>query len=70
MPELFEHDLIGVLQEHYGKNFDVTTSQNEFNKLLCDDCYTEYRHTLQNMFDLKDLFEVDDLLSSINRSKL
>ena len=50
-------------------NFDVTTSQNEFNKLLCDDCYTEYRHTLQNMFDLKDLFEVDDLLSSINRSK-
>ena len=39
-----------------------TTSNNEFNKLLCDDCYTEYRHTIQNMFDLKDLFEVDDLL--------
>ena len=22
MPEEFEHELIGVLQEHYGKNFD------------------------------------------------
>ena len=52
------------------ENFDDTTSQNEFNKLLCDDCYTEYRRNIQHMFDLKDLFEVDDLLSSINRSKL
>ena len=52
------------------ENEDDTTSQNEFNKLLCDDCYTEYRHTLQNMFDLKDLFEVDDLLSKINRNEI
>ena len=22
MPEEFEHELIGVLQEHYGENFD------------------------------------------------
>ena len=51
-------------------NKDNTTSLNEFNKLLCDDCYTEYRHTLQNMFDLKDLFEVDDLLCNIKRSEI
>ena len=41
--------------------------KNEFNKLLCDDCYTEYRHTLQSMFGLKDLFEVDDLLCLIQK---
>ena len=42
-------------------------SQNEFNKLLCDDCYTEYRVTLGHMFNLKNLFEVDDLLSKLNK---
>ncbi len=47
------------------ENEDDTTSQNEFKKPLCDDCYSEYRVTLQNMFDLEDLFEVDNLLSSI-----
>lgn len=41
-------------------NSDI--SNNEFNKNLCDDCYTEYRATLQHMFKLKDLFEVNDLL--------
>ena len=34
-------------------------------KLLCDDCYTEYRRTIQHMFGLKDLFAVDDLLCNI-----
>ena len=29
MPELFEHDLIGVLQEHYGKNFDYNWDSEE-----------------------------------------
>lgn len=47
------------------KNENDTISNNEFNKLLCDDCYTNYRVTLQNMFNLKNLFEVDDLLSNI-----
>ena len=42
-----------------------TASDNEFGKLLCDDCYTEYRVTLEHMFNLKDLFRVDDLLSKI-----
>ena len=40
-------------------------TETEFNKILCDDCYTEYRVTLGHMFDLKDLYEVDDLLSNI-----
>jgi hypothetical protein len=39
-----------------------TTSSNEFNKNLCDDCYTEYRVTIQHMFGLKDLYDVDNLL--------
>ena len=39
-----------------------TTSSNEFNKNLCDDCYTEYRATIQHMFGLKDLYDVDTLL--------
>ena len=51
------------------EKFDVTASlddmKNEFNKLLCDDCYTEYRRTIQHMFGLKDLFAVDDLLCNI-----
>ena len=47
------------------ENKNDTTSQNEFNKFLCDDCYTEYRVTLEHIFNLKDLFEVDNLLSSI-----
>jgi len=51
---------MSICQECKCKSSDV--SGNEFNKNLCDDCYTEYRHTLQHMFDLKDLFEVDDLL--------
>ena len=29
MPELFEHDLIGVLQKHYGKNFDYNWDSEE-----------------------------------------
>tara|TARA_R100001082_G_scaffold32802_1_gene16963 strand:+ start:246 stop:449 length:204 start_codon:yes stop_codon:yes gene_type:complete len=29
MPEEFEHDLIGVLQEHYGKNFDYNWDSEE-----------------------------------------
>ena len=28
MPEEFEHDLIGVLQEHYGNNFDYVLCHN------------------------------------------
>lgn len=40
----------------------TTTSDNEFNKNLCDDCYTEYRATIQHMFGLKDLYDVDNLL--------
>ena len=52
------------------RNEDDTTSQNEFNKLLCDDCYTEYRINIQHMFSLKDLFEVDNLLASVNGSEL
>ena len=43
-----------------------TTSNNEFNKNLCDDCYTEYRVTLQHMFGLKDLYDVDNLLRRTN----
>ena len=39
---------------------------SEFNKYLCDDCYTEYRVELQTLFGLKDIYEVDDLLSHIN----
>ena len=39
-----------------------TTSNTEFNKNLCDDCYTEYRATIQHMFGLKDLYDVDTLL--------
>ena len=35
-----------------------TTSSTEFNKNLCDDCYTEYRATIQHMFGLKDLYDV------------
>ena len=29
MPEEFEHELIGVLQEHYGKNFDYNWDSEE-----------------------------------------
>ena len=29
MPEEFEHDLIGVLQQHYGKNFDYNWDSEE-----------------------------------------
>ena len=29
MPEEFEHDLIGVLQEHYGENFDYNWDSEE-----------------------------------------
>ena len=29
MPEEFEHDLIGVLQEHYGENFDYSWDSEE-----------------------------------------
>ena len=29
MPEEFEHELIGVLQEHYGKNFDYNRDSEE-----------------------------------------
>lgn len=51
------------------ENKDDTISMNEFGKLLCDDCYTEYRVTLEHMFNLKDLFEVNDLLSSIKGAR-
>jgi len=43
-----------------------TTSSNEFNKNLCDDCYTEYRVTIQHMFGLKDLYDVDNLLRKVS----
>tara|TARA_R100000329_G_scaffold46266_1_gene43381 strand:- start:249 stop:422 length:174 start_codon:yes stop_codon:yes gene_type:complete len=43
----------------------TTTSDNEFNKNLCDDCYTEYRATIQDMFKLKDLYDVDNLLRRV-----
>jgi len=52
------------------ENKNDTISMNEFNKLLCDDCYTEYRVTLKHMFNLKDLFEVNDLLSSIKGNRI
>ena len=42
-----------------------TTSCNEFNKNLCDDCYTEYRATIQHMFGLKDLYDVNNLLERV-----
>lgn len=29
MPEEFEHELIGVLQEHYGDNFDYNWDSEE-----------------------------------------
>ena len=44
------------------KNNNDATSCNEFNKTLCDDCYTEYRVTIQHMFGLQNLFDVDDFL--------
>lgn len=47
-------------QECKCKSSDV--SSTEFNKNLCDDCYTEYRATIQHMFGLKDLYDVDTLL--------
>jgi len=43
-----------------------TTSSNEFNKNLCDDCYTEYRVTIQHMFGLKDLYDVNNLLRRVS----
>jgi len=50
------------------ESIDVTTSlddmKNEFNKLLCDDCYTDYRRTIQHIFGLKDLFDVDDFFQT------
>ena len=48
-------------------NSDISNidMQNEFNKNLCDDCYTEYRVTLQHMFGLKDLCDVDNLLRRV-----
>ena len=48
------------------KSNNTNVSGNEFNKNLCDDCYTEYRATIQHLFDLKDLYEVDDLLNNIS----
>lgn len=45
-----------------------TTSNNEFNKNLCDDCYTEYRATIQHMFQLKDLCDVDNLLRRVTNA--
>ena len=38
--------------------------KNEFNKSLCDDCYTDYRKNIQHMFGLKDLFDVDDFFQT------
>ena len=37
-----------------------TTSSNEFNKNLCDDCYSEYRVTIQHMLltAMKDHMEI------------
>ena len=35
----------------------------EFEKVLCDDCYTTERVTVMHQHNLKDLFEVDDFLS-------
>ena len=50
------------------ESIDVTASlddmKNEFNKLLCDDCYTDYRRTIQHIFGLKDLFDVDDFFQT------
>ena len=43
-----------------------TTSSTEFNKNLCDDCYTEYRVTIQHVFGLKDLYDVDNLLRRVS----
>ena len=35
----------------------------EFEKFMCDDCYTIERVTVMHQHDLKDLFDVDDFLS-------
>lgn len=36
---------------------------SEFNKNLCDDCYTEHRVTVEHLFGLDGLQQVDDFLS-------
>lgn len=35
----------------------------EFNKIMCDDCYTEARFVILQEQGLKDLFEVDEYLN-------
>lgn len=35
----------------------------EFEKVMCDDCYTIERVTVMHEYNLKDLFEVDCYLS-------
>ena len=52
-------------QECKSNNTD-NCSVYEFNKNLCDDCYTEYRVTIQHMFGLKDLYDVDNLLRRVS----
>jgi len=42
-----------------------TSAENcpEFEKVMCDDCYTIERVTVMHEYNLKDLFEVDGYLS-------